>query len=191
MKKLILILIVFFQSCQPAITYKQERGLSPDQIKIKNLIDRYEELYNAAPNELKKGEIRKSYLGTINKFLIDSLRLHINNCKVRLTDLSVRPIQDIIAFYAVFKDSLDNKYWMEFDYDKNKKDKLDSNYSYKLLQNMPQNRDTVLSFYYMGETEWDGFSDYDKTLKIRVVPFAKDFNFDSVKAANATRKIKK
>jgi hypothetical protein len=97
-----------------------------------------------------------------------------------MTELTITPVQDITAFYATFKDSLENVYWMEFDYKDFQKNDLYKNPAYTLLKNMPEGMDTVLSFLYNGEINWkDEFSDYGNELKIKVVPYPKDYNLNS------------
>ena len=74
---------------------------------------------------------------------------------------------------------------MEFDYKDFQKNDLYKNTAYALLKNMPEGRDTILSFLCKGETKWkDEFSDYSNELKIQVVPYQKDHNFDSEKSKN-------
>ena len=95
------------------------------------------------------------------------------NCKVKMTELKNVPIQDLTAFYATFKDSLDNEYWMEFDYSRSQSDKLSENPAYNSLsKDIPQNTDIVLSFFYMGKTEWKYDDEYLNDLKIQVVPIS-------------------
>ena len=127
---------------------------------------------------MRKDQLRKSYPFKIGPYIRDSLKGVLKNCKVKMTELTITPIQNITAFYATFKDSLDNIYWMEFDYKDFQKNDLYKNTAYVLLKNMPEGRDTVLSFLYKGEKKWkDEFSHYSNELKIQIVPYHKDYKF--------------
>lgn len=182
MEKILIIIsfaIILLHSCESGT---RERGLSSDQIKIKTLLDRYNHLDSIA-DQFKKPRIRNAFLDTINTFLQDSLKSRLRNCKVQMTNMEARPFRDIIAFTASFKDSMSNQYWMELDYPGDQEETMYRNTSYKLINKMPLNIDTVLSFSYLGDVEWIDIS-YANQLKIRILPFHKDFNFDSAKRMN-------
>lgn len=181
----ILLPFLFFASgCTPGS--QQERGLSADQIRIKTILDKYDSSYNAAPNDIVKERLGKEYIPIINTLLSDSLKFIIKNSKVTLTNLQKASLNGVVAFLAEFKDSIDNRYWMEVDFPADGGDSLLlKNPAYKLLENMKENTDTVLSFFYMGEVKWDDI--YSNRLSMRIVPFPKDYDFDSSRMANKSK----
>ncbi|HEY8690562.1 MAG TPA: hypothetical protein VIM07_15100 [Chitinophagaceae bacterium] len=184
-KSLLFITIALFAISTGCMNTIKERGLSNDQIKLKQLTDRYSASYDNAPNQMSKDRLRSAHPVKVSAFIRDTLKGILTNCKVKMTELKVMPINNVVAFYATFRDSLNNQYWMEFDYDDNQRSYIDTNSAYVLLKSMPENQDTVLSFFYMGETEWvDASSTYNNDLKFRVVPFPKDYNFDSARSVN-------
>jgi hypothetical protein len=144
----------------------KERGLSNDQVKLKQMVDNYTEQYYNLPNEMRRDEFRKKYPLIIGAYIKDSLN-GVLKCKVKMTKLTVTPIEDITAFYAAFKDSLDNEYWIEYDYKDFQKNELYKNPSYILLKDMPEGQDTVLSFLCKA-VEWN--DNFGNQLKIQVVP---------------------
>ena len=78
------------------------------------------------------------------------------------------------------------EYYMEYDYGGDKDDSLYTSTSYKLLKNIPQNKDIVPSFFCIDKIEWqDESSTYNNELKFIVIPFPEDHNFDSSRDVNA------
>lgn len=195
MKHLLLITLIFsFMACQqiePALTPKQQ--FSTLQKKLVGLLDRYKEAKYTAGNQLQKGELRRKYLDSAKALLFDSAKYHMSNFKVIVDQIKTSDIRDQKAFYAKFYDNdgskvesvTMNEYWMEFDYPQDSLKALEQTPAYKLLKNIPENADTTISFFSLGDVEWKGST--EDQFKIRVVPFPKNFNFDSSRNANAKR----
>lgn len=192
MNHLLLISLLFtIISCQqqkPAPTPIEQ--FSPLQKKLVGLLERYKGAKYAAANDLQRDELRRKYLDSAKALLFDSAKYQMPNFKVLVHQIQVSPVQDKKAFYAKFYDNdgskvesvTMNEYWMEFDYPENNTKVMEQNPAYLLLKNIPEHSDTTISFFSTGDVEWAGYS--EEQFKIRVVPFPKNFNFDSSRLAN-------
>lgn len=199
MRTALLLFLLFLAACNPGSSPKERStaGFSKEQLKITQLLDEYKKQKYRAPNDIVKDELRDSFIKRLDRYLSDTLNFTLPNFNILVDQVEVSDIGDMKAFYARFYDNdnyefasvSNNEYWMEFDYDKDDAGKLNDNPAYKLLRTMPENADTVLSFMYMGDLKWeDPVSD---RLKIRVIPFPKNFNFDSARSANKIQLNKK
>lgn len=129
-------------------------------------------------------------MDSVKYYLKDSFKYILKNVPVTVNEINQTQVGEVNAFHAKFEDKLKHEYWMEFDYPISDTSSLKKNQAYKLLKDMRVNSDTILSFFYLGDVEWkDSYSDYLNELRIRVVPFPKDFNFDSSRKANTPAKL--
>jgi hypothetical protein len=181
MKVFCIILSLAVCSCTTKMSNEQ-LPLSPDQLWFNRVIKEYKDSSSKASNSLSKQEMKDKFLKRLSDRIIDSLKYNLKNFRVTVTEVKNEEIGNVKAFYAKFKDEIGNIFWMEFDYNKNNDTSLLTNPAYILLKSMPEKADTVLSFFYMADIEWE--DDYFKTIKLQVVPFPKDFNFDSSRKAN-------
>lgn len=145
-------------------------------------------------NDLQIKETRQRYFDSVKSLLVDSFKYILPNFRVRVRKVDVVDFGNTKAFIAEFYDNdgttltsvTGNEYWMEFDYPKDSISALQNNPAYKLLKDMPSQADTALSFFYLGDIKYDPV--VSDQLKIQVVPFPKNFNFDSSRQANTKRK---
>lgn len=157
---------------------------------IDSIMSEYDIQYSKLPNDLQRKDFKQKFLAKIKKVLSDSLHFHLGNIPVTITKISNDRIASVKAFYATFEDKAKNEYWTEFDYKESDTVTLYKNPVYNLIKDLPNYTDTVFSFFYMGNIEWQPV--YENKVRIQVVPFPKNFNFDSSKNANsASKKYKK
>src|SRR5215203_5644764 len=152
---------------------KSMPGLSQDQAWFNKMVQAYKDSTRKAPNDLQKDELRKNFLKNLHDKIVDSLHYQLKNFRVKIDDLTNSKIAGVRAFHAKFMDDERNTFWMEFDYDQNDDSTVLRNPAYILLKDIREGKDTVLSFFYMADLEID--DEYFKTLKLRVVPFPKDY----------------
>lgn len=184
----LILTILYISGCQTKFDHKPYKAYSDDQEKVINKVKYFEEKHLAAPNQLSKDNISKASIDSVTRYIVDSMKYHIKNAKVRMTEMDVVPISGVYAFVAKFHDKDENEYWMEFDFPK--EESIYQTPQYKLLKDMPENVDTILSFFYMADLEWQSYDKAPGKFKMQVVPFAKNFNFDSAKVANAKENTK-
>lgn len=156
--------------------------ISNDHKRIMDKAIAWKDYKYQAPNSILADQKRKETLEGLKSYLVDSLKYFIKNVRVKMDQLKIVDLNGVAAFYAEFSDKEYNQYFMEFDYPLAHKDSIQKNPAYKLLINIPEKQDTVLSFFFMGDAEWD--QTFNDNFRIRVVPFAKDFNADSARKAN-------
>jgi hypothetical protein len=182
MKYVLFVITIYFTSCSEKLVANHP---SASQLNFQSKINRYDSLYrlyDIASNPMSKSKFRETFLDSLNSYLVEQKYI-LNNIKVKLTENKIHDIQGIRALVAEFKDENDNEYWMEFDYKPDSIKNLQTNPAYTLIKDMPIEKDTVLSFFYLGDIKWKD-SDYDKTVRLQVVPFPKDYNFDSSRNVN-------
>lgn len=168
-----------------ACTSKQQTPqLSEHQAEFFALQKRYLRQYDSAENSITKNELKDKFLQDINSYFVDSLDYKLKGFKVKTNSVRTTELGKILALTANFSDDAHNEFWMEFDYpntSQGKKD-MESNPAYKFVKTLKEDQAAEVSFFYLGEVEYDYI--FQNKLKIRVVPFSKDFNFDSSRAAN-------
>jgi hypothetical protein len=164
----------------------KESIISEDQNKFQKKLDHYKALidkYDIATNKLTKSDYKNGFLDSLRSYLIDSSNYVLKNFNIAVDEVKIQDIKNVRAFYALFSDQNSNEYEMEFDYDRDSIQNLQTNPAYKLLKDIPVRSKAILSFFFLGEIEWN--SDImGAEVKLRVVPFPKDYNFDSSRAAN-------
>lgn len=201
MSKLFLtcILLHFLLGCDPQPAPYHELPTdkySLHQKKIVRLTEALKENRYSAANDLVKKEIKQLYLDSIKSLLVDSFHYVFQNFKVTVNDIDVVDFGDKKAFIAKFYDNdgsgvqsvTTNEYWMEFDYPQDSIKSMQSSPAYRLLKGIAKNSDTTLSFFYLGESE---INPSTHQLRLRVIPFPKDYNFDSSRKANNPKKARK
>lgn len=102
-----------------------------------------------------------------------------------MTRVLVMPLNAKHALVAMFEDHAGNEYWMSFHYDK--KDSAYKSYHYQFLKNIPKYVDTIVSFLYIRDIKWRWEHNTPGNFKMRIVPFPKNFNFDSAAVANKVK----
>ena len=180
--------LILFISCLVACQEKDNAPTySPAQSWLMNKQAEYDKIIYRSANSLAKAATKDSFLKVVNNYFADSLQFILRNFRVKTVAVRTSQILNIHALTAEFTDQHMNEFWMEFDYpltDQGKKD-MENNPAYKFSRGLEEKKDTTISFFYMGDIKWDYI--YDDRFRIQVVPFHKDYNFDSSRAANAKK----